>query len=302
MRLVAGDTFFKIRDRAIDLGLTLTGPLSWRSAAFGVHLPEYLIDDYLAIKDLSVWRGPIPDGAYGLLKDGTRVCTPKFTFLLLARLLSVEELALFGLELCGTYVIDKDDPRGFVSDTKPETTLKELTEFLEGCPHAPGIRVAKQALRYVADNSASPMESILVLMLCLPRRLGGFDVPIPELNLWASEILGHAVKDDRKIDLVWRKLKFAFEFDSVLDHTGRDRIVGDAIRRMICDEVGIRVFTVTIGQLEDTNETARVARTAYRYLGMRFRTVDRELRRKNAALFNRLLKLTQVEDADLHVN
>ena len=59
MRIVVGTTTLEVSDAAIDDGLTLKGPLSRRNAAVGLVLPEYLIDDYSAIADLSVFL-PIP--------------------------------------------------------------------------------------------------------------------------------------------------------------------------------------------------------------------------------------------------
>lgn len=296
MRIVAGKDLSAVRDAAIDAGLTLQGPLSSRSAAVGLTLPEYVVDAYRAIRDLSAWRWHIPDGAYEVTKEGVRYCTPEFTFLLMARLLDVEELALFGLELCGTYVIDKDDPKGFVKDTVPQTTVAKLQAFLDGCPGAPGSKVARRALKWVADKSASPMESMLVLLLCLPRRVGGYGLPLPDLNVSADELRGFKTsKKGPPADLIWRLALFAFEYDSDMFHTGKDRIERDSKRRALFEELGIRSISVTNKQVNDSMELARLAKIASKAMGKKFHTVDLELRKRNGSLRKKLYELTNMK-------
>ena len=296
MRIVVGTTTLEVSDAAIDDGLTLKGPLSRRNAAVGLVLPEYLIDDYSAIADLSVWRWPIPNDAFVPDKKGRRFCTPEFTFLLLARLLDVKELALFGLELCGTYAIDANDSRGFVTCTVPETTVDKLRKFLDSCPGAPDHRKATSALKYIADRSASPMESVLVLLLCLPRRLGGFGLPMPELNVSVDELKG--LKNSRKgpiVDLIWRIALFSLEYDSDMFHTGADRIANDSRRRAILAELGIQSLSVTNEQIKDPVELERIAKLAAKALNKKFHKVSRDLRERNNSLREQLCAFTYVE-------
>ena len=296
MRLAVGKNSFEVCDAAIDAGLTLEGSLSRRDAAVGLVLPEYVVDEYRDMRSLSSWCWPVPDGAYTVNKEGVRYCTPEFTFLLMARLLDVEELALFGFELCGSYVIDKSDPRGFVADTVPQTTVDKLQAFLEGCPGAPGIQVARRALKWVVDRSASPMESMLVLLLCLPRHAGGYGLPLPELNVSADEIRGlKASKEGPFADLIWRLVRFALEYDSDLFHTGKERIERDSKRRAFFEEMGIRSISVTNMQVNDSTELARIAKIVSKALGKKFHSVSLELKRRNAALRKRLYELTDTK-------
>ncbi|MBQ9004967.1 MAG: hypothetical protein IJ092_01190 [Atopobiaceae bacterium] len=296
MRVVAGKDLSAVKDAAIDAGLTLQGSLSWRSAAVGLVLPEYIVDEFRDIRALASWCWPVPDGAYTVNKEGVRYCTPEFTFLLMARLLDVEELALFGLELCGSYVIDKSDPRGFVADTVPQTTVAKLRAFLDGCQGAPGVQVARRALKWVVDRSASPMESMLVLLLCLPRHMGGYGLPLPELNVSADELRGlKASKNGPFADLIWRLARFALEYDSDLFHTGKDRIERDSKRRAFFEEMGIRSISVTNMQVNDSTELARIAKIVSKALGKKFHSVSLELKRRNASLRRRLYELTDTD-------
>ncbi|MDO5118995.1 MAG: hypothetical protein Q4G41_03475 [Coriobacteriales bacterium] len=297
MRLVVGSTLSGVYDAALDKGLSLKGPLTWRDAACGLRLPAHVVDRYRDKSSLSIWRWPIPDGAYELLKDGSRICTPEFTYLLMARLLSDEELALFGLEICGTYAIDKKDKKGFVSGTTPQTNVKRLEAFLGGCSGAPGSVRAKRVLRWVVDKSASPMESMLVLLLCLPRRMGGFGLPMPELNVSVNELRGlRDVDRGPFVDLLWRLARFSLEYDSDLEHTGKDRISRDSIRRVLLEELKIRSFSVTSEQVNDSVELARIARITSKALGVKYHSVGLELRRRNASLRQRLYEFTRCDE------
>lgn len=294
MRLVIGRSYYEVLNNALDSRLSLVGPLERRDSAIGLVLPEYLVDEYKDFPALSIWRWPIPDDSYELTKEGERFCTAELTFLLLARMLRVEELALFGLELCGSYVIDKNDPRGFVSDTVPECTVERLRIFLERCPGAPGSERAKTALRWVADKSSSPMESMLVLLLCLPRRLGGFGLPMPELNVSINELLGLGSPEKGPfVDLIWRFALFSLEYDSDLEHTGSDRLARDSIRRVLLEEAKVRSFSVVNRQINSSYELSRIARIAAKAIGKKFRKADQELLIRNTKLRNRLYELTR---------
>lgn len=297
MRFVVGKNLLEAKNRAIDKALDLKAPLDKRNAAAAVELPEYLLVNHEELFELAVWRWGVPDGAYDLEKDGTRSCSVEFTYLLMARELEIPELALFAMALCGTYAIDTHDERGFVSDCMPQTSVEKLTAFLDGCPGAPGSRRAKQALRWVADSSASPMESCLTLLLCLPFRLGGFGLPLPELNARPDETTqSRALVGSRTIfgDLYWRDGKIMLEYDSDEEHTGSDRIAKDSKKRVVYAAASIQCITVTNEQVKDTEELTKVARLVARALGKRIRNTDLAFRRRHAALRERLLSFTRV--------
>lgn len=102
------------------------------------------------------------------------VTSPALTFLHLATVdlhkkqqRTVEELAMIGLELCGTYLLD-DSWDGLTNTAKPLTSVEQIARVLDAMPGAPGIVRAREALELVSDGSNSPMES--VLLHCLPGR------------------------------------------------------------------------------------------------------------------------------------
>ena len=103
------------------------------------------------------------------------VTSPALTFLHLAtvdlhkkRRRTVEELAMIGLELCGTYLLD-DSWDGLTNTAKPLTSVEQITRVLDAMPGAPGVVRAREALVLVGDGSNSPMESVLCALLTWPR-------------------------------------------------------------------------------------------------------------------------------------
>ena len=75
-----------------------------------------------------------------------------------------------------------------ITCASPHTTLASLPMLPRSAVSFPatagiyGARRAARYARYVQDCSASPMETNLFLLLCLPTSEGGYGLPLPELN------------------------------------------------------------------------------------------------------------------------
>ena len=190
--------------------------------------------------------------------EGVFIATPALTFLQLAETLTVPALVLLGLELCGTCV--SDDGRFIRS--KPLTSKDALTQYVSDHSGERGAAKALEALRYIADNSASPRESQLVALLCLPRKWGGYGFPMPLLNeridltTQQQRVLR---KNHLRCDLLWPGAQLAIEYDSNTFHAGATKINDDSLRRNVLRSAGITVIDITNTQLkkaEAFHETA----------------------------------------------
>lgn len=148
------------------------------------------------------------------------------------------------------------------------------------------------------ENSASPMETAVVLMLTLPVEYGGFGLPRPELNK-AIDVSDHrgvlAERSEVTPDLLWEDAKLALEYDSAEHHgqAGPSRLAEDATRSNILTALGYRVLRVTnrsIASLEGINLLAR--QTAH-LLGVELEApTDVQLLRR-AKLFQELMPRAQ---------
>jgi len=188
-----------------------------------------------------LYTGMVPDWSFVNIGDGVAVSAPAFCFFQMAGEHSLVKLIELGFELCGTYSLFPDDSSGESSDDKnpyghPQlantNALKAFTARLKGVN---GQVKARRALRYIADGSASPMETRLVMLLTLPYKLGGYGLPMPVLNRridpgkTAKQRPG---KDHYVCDLFWPAVNLAIEYDSNRYHTGAVRIAEDSKKRL----------------------------------------------------------------------
>ena len=153
---------------------------------------------------LSSFCSVLPERSFVDAGEGFLMSTPEFCFLQMANRLSLARLIMLGYELCGTYVLVDKGPAP--RRDAPLTTVAKLRTFIEGTSNARGRKKALRALRYVLDRSASPMESALAMLLCLPYGLGGYGLPEPRLNYHVDVPPSFRAMADRKhcvCDLCW---------------------------------------------------------------------------------------------------
>ncbi|WP_294438728.1 hypothetical protein [uncultured Slackia sp.] len=181
---------------------------------------------------------PLPRRAVIQAMPSLFVAAPEFVFLQMASLLSEADAILLGFELCGSYVPDVHDMRGFrIRD--PLTNMRRIGAFLNGCSGQRGVHMARKALAHVVDGSASPMETAMAVMLTFPTRLGGMGFERPELN---KEIVTEA--GVRKIDLLWPRLKFGLEYNGRPYHAGEQAHERDERRKNAILASGVELMTV----------------------------------------------------------
>lgn len=163
------------------------------------------------------------------------------------------------------------------------TSTKALNGFSAKMKGINGQVKACRALRFIADGSASPMETILVMLLTLPHKLGGYGLPMPELNkridirrdaaynFHDPKSVQRTDKSCYKCDLYWPEVDLAVEYDSDSYHTGSERIAGDAKKRLDLHTLGIEVLTTTRGQIQSVTEFDRLAKAIAKKLEKRLR-------------------------------
>ena len=222
------------------------------------------------------WGCALPPDAFVVIDAGAGIyaSTPGFAFAQAAKRLSLIELMKLGYEICGSYFVSSSVPAGFYpceAVTTPER-LRHVLQRLEGFD---GRRKAAQALGYVVGGSASPQETRLVLILCLPCRYGGYGLPFPALNRTVVPRASDAPFTSQRsyvCDLYWEKARLDVEYDSDQFHAGAEKLALDARRRSELALLGVQVISVTRKQLGSERETEKVARAIARVLGVQIRT------------------------------
>jgi very-short-patch-repair endonuclease len=233
--------------------------------------------------------GVLPAGALLDTSQGLRVSSPECCFLQMASRLSLLESIKLGYELCGSYRLLPDPEyvdRGFIS-AQPLTSTAKLADFLARVSGIKGRKRALRALRYIADDSASPRETALTMLLCLPYKLGGFGFRLPQINYRvdiSKTRRALASKSYYVCDLYWPERKLAVEYDSDQFHADVEQIASDAKRRNALGALGLTVITVTRQQLNVVAEFNKVAALISKHLGKRIQYNDPGFTRAHRAL------------------
>lgn len=169
----------------------------------------------------------------------------------------------------------------------PLTTVDQLLAFVQGTPNAHGRAKALRVLSYLQNRSASPMESALYMLLCLPNSLGGYGIPAPQFNYRINIPQRFRKLADRsycECDLCWPDANLCLEYDSELHHADLERRQSDARRRNTLLSMGCTVVTVTYDQVANGESLNRLARQTAKRVGKRLRLNDPDFTRAHLAL------------------
>ena len=159
--------------------------------------------------------------------DDVLVTSPALTFLQLAAFsrqgptsMGVEDLAMIGFELCGTYLLDESWD-GLTNTDRPLTSVGRISDVIEYMKGSPGATLAREALELVHDGSNSPMESVLCALLTWPRCLGGYAMGPASLNHHVATADG-----DRYVDVAFPSHRVGLEYKGrrfhSIEQVGRD--------------------------------------------------------------------------------
>ena len=296
-----------VRQRRKKLPASLPGSADIRNAMpSGLAFPVNLMINSQNAKRVSkivkprVYTGHVPDWSFVKIREGVSASAPPLCFFQMSAKLPIVLLIELGYELCGSYSLPAGNEynngsyassRGFFNHPA-FTGTKELKAYATRMKGADGYKKVSRALRYIIDGSASPMETILVMLLTLPHKLGGYGLPAPELNKRVD--IGKAALQRPggayyKCDLFWPEANLAVEYDSNLYHTGKDRIAGDSKRRLDLTEIGVTVVTVTSGQVRNVIEFEKLAKLIAKKLGKQLRLENPKFAKARSELRELLL-------------
>ncbi len=224
------------------------------------------------------WGREYPPGSFVKAGHDMLVESPELSFVRISGAYPMARAIEYGCELCGGYALAQTDA-GF-RERPAVTTPDRLRRYVQRAGGMPGVKAARRACRYVVGGSASPMETTVYLLLCLPCALGGYGLPAPVMNARVVLEKGVARYDStcravgrryRVCDLYWPCAHVAIEYDSFRHHATKERLRADAVRRNELEERGEMVLTVTSGQVESWRAMEVVAGQVARRVGHRLR-------------------------------
>ena len=235
---------------------------------------------------------------FKLLGNQVLVPAPEFCFLLLAKDLSLPNLVQIGMELCGHYRMVGALSNSLVRSRRTIyncdvlTTPERIRDFLANVRGFPGISRARRAARYLVSGSASPMETILYLLLCLPRTLGGYGMPAPSLNVKRGVNKSASKFTFARTlvpDLYWSEARLDVEYDSEEFHAEEAALKRGARRTMALRAMHVDVFSMTGDMVRDSVAFDGFAHLLARRLHKRIRRPGQATLRRHQELRASLL-------------
>lgn len=202
--------------------------------------------------------------------------SPEQTLLELSQYLSLPQVAGLMTEFCGTYTLADWCANG-LTQRQPLSSCARLLSFSYKSKHAKGLANYRAALRFAMDNSRSPMETAVALLLTLPVRLGGYGIPKPKLNAplaLREQDRAHIGVEQLRPDMLWEDSRVCLEYDSASFHGDEARHTNDARRKNAFVNAGFKVITLTKTQLASVAEMNSLAASISKAVGHRLRLPD----------------------------
>jgi len=216
------------------------------------------------------------------LHEGLAVSTPEFALLQVAHRSSPVRLLYDCYELCGDFKRNEFSGSGFIT-VAPLMTPESLEAFLRSIPTITSVNDRPQCVRgannlsrllpFLAANAHSPMEIETAMRFVLPYKLGGYKLPLmqlnPELKLTSAQqrILG---RPTLKPDLYWPQQRVIAEYESAL-HMNPEQHAYDALRNNAFTELGLQMILITSDHLSSVRKMDELAEQLARLLGKRIR-------------------------------
>jgi hypothetical protein len=243
------------------------------------------------------WRGPLSHDSAVKIAHGVYVAAPEFLYLQLSMRYELELLTLLGYELCGSYALPVRCHGGSGSyPCMQATTAARFRRYLSSpaLDHVHGIVRARRAASFVTETSNSPRESAMIMLLCLPRRYGGYGIELPSMNVPIDVPTKLERVIGRKwfsIDAYWPAARYGVEYDGMEGHTGSANVARDYVRGNALSAMGITVSTISAAQLGNPAMFHVFASQVCRALGVRLRRPSNESawKERNARLRSAVL-------------
>lgn len=238
----------------------------------------------------------IPKNSYWKISEKIALTNPELTIIHMSNSLNYIELSLLCMEFCGTYSINNLQPQVLQTNIKPITSISKILKYVDKYSKinkwARGIKKLRFVLKYVKDNSSSPMESRLFLKLCGPKNLGLYgcknftlNTSVP-LSKKSKRICGQSIVVP---DISNKSYKIAIEYDSAQFHESTIQGQKDKRRRDALVNDGWKVFTIVPAQINNPYTFDIIARQILKSANQDYRIRIKNFENKRNTIFKSLL-------------
>ena len=210
---------------------------------------------------------PYPKGAFRRYSSEILIASPELCFFEMANELPFFKLVEFGYFLCGTYTLNPDAIKA--NDRQPLTSKHKLAVFIKHMGSARGCRIAQRALDLIQEGSASPRETKMTMLLCLPVRMGGYGFDWPLLNYQVDFSENERLLFGRSfvvLDHYWHEYHLGTEYDGGEQHSDEKDVSQDRRKNSELNYKGIDVIRVDKEQLSNPYQVYVLAKKIARMM------------------------------------
>ena len=275
-----------------------------RALGFSSNCPLHiLVSDTRARRNSThfvchVWQGEAQGISFLKTPKGFVLAGPELTLAMYARQHSLVEVIELAMEFCGGYRLGitrlPDDPHPPIL-----TTLRKLQEFVSRNRNERGVGKLEYALNFIGENSWSPMETKIYMLLTLPRTKGGFGFPKPLLNFRIDvprQLREFQGRTHFYCDMYWPEYGFAIEYDGKYKnekgedegHFSQEGAIRDKQKAASLSALGISVMALSSADMR-----------TYRAMELTLRKIAMKLKRKQRKPNAKMLEARQKLYADL---
>lgn len=134
----------------------------------------------------------------------------------------------------------------------PITTHERLELEITRMKYLGGLKRARQLTPFIVEGAGSPLETNMVMIICLPPELGGEGWRIPYLNRRIALSPSAQLLSGSSFcvgDQVWPDSKLVLEENGKEYHTDRDGFAEHSGRRAALESMGYIVQEITYAQM-----------------------------------------------------
>lgn len=206
------------------------------------------------------------------IDDACACAIPELAYLYICQSGDLADHVRCAMELCGAYALGPNERDRITRyNLAPLSSKASIREYAQANHSVKGSGKALSALRYACDASASPMETALCMLLCLPPKSGGYGLPLPELNAELPIIAHLGSKREEGVrygDLVYRSARLIIEYQSRLFHEYAGTSDDDEERRDDLEVMGYHVMFITPSRLKDFDRFEGIVQRIAHHLGV----------------------------------
>lgn len=215
--------------------------------------------------------------------------SPEATLAFLGAHLSFHELVFLGNALCGSFGLDPQSPSG-TFPRLPLTTNHCLCEYAKTHAKTTGVPALTKAAPYISEGAESPPEILMRMVLTLPLRYGGLNVPGAATNKeYAPSKRAQLISGRQSLrpDLMFshQGKNVSVEYDSDSVHLTKEQAAKDEAKRLALEADGFKVISIRPAQLKSPAYMDRAAVEIFRHLGVRPRPKPQCFHEQQVALY-----------------